>query len=988
MKRVLFVFLFLSLVFVVFSIQPYPDFQEIVRKQHEVRDQEIEFYRDMFDDLSNQTREMENYDVRYYRIDIDIDFDNEYIEASNLMNFEILENNTTNIQVHFADILDVDEIIMNSQNLTFTHLDGIIEIDLAGVFNTGELLELEIFFYGNPDVRLEDGIKFESHSGTPVVFSMVSPRGARKWWPCKDTPADKPDSLDIWITYPDQYICASNGLLEEEIYNANGTKTSKWHESYPVATYLTSFAITNYQMHSFLWEYDGNQMMVDNYVYPEQAATSIELYETCDGMLTFFSDTYGIFPFLTEKYGHATCTNLGALAMEHQTCTSFQSSYIIDPAAEYTVAHELGHSWAGDALSIGSWSHVWLKEGFASYSEALWAEHQFGTQALQDYMQAEDTGGALDECLFRDDSQGANHIFNSVIYNKGSWTVHMLRGIFGDEDFFELMTYYFQNPELIYGNVLTEDLKNCAEAVAGYDMDWFFDQWFWNYGRPYYQYTYYTSAQEDSVKFTINSIGSQGDPFSMFVPFQINNENYRVWTDDGLNYGTVYLNEEITSMEWDPENWVLDYGYIEKLPVLEEVSENREGSAVLTWEDFFDPAIEGFNVYRKLAGEEYEQMNIAPVSTTYYFDDDVIAGQQYFYKIAAVFEGNYISRFSNDISLIPVDFTFDEGILLVDGTQDYPATSPFPSDEDVDEYYDAILGTYGYTSWDVNADGMPPLTELAKYSSIIWHTDDIVNFPIENELYNMKSYLLAGGNLLLSSWKLLHNLQENFYQNYLNFQNPDNNEIPDFIGAFGQNGFPDIVIDTDKIPMAFWNNTLQYINKFEPANGAESIYLFNSEIDDPDWENAVCAQRYYGDFKVYVFGFPLYFMEQNAAAQIVDLVMQDFGEVTNSQTNVIQNVDIKLSNYPNPFNPSTTIYFDLSNEENEKLELVIYNLKGQKIKDLSPRLFHPEFVEGRGQIMVDWNGTDESNQPVSSGIYFYKLSSPTLNMTNKMILIK
>ncbi|MDO9578114.1 MAG: M1 family aminopeptidase [Candidatus Cloacimonadales bacterium] len=997
MKKVMFVFLFFCFVFSLSANQKYPDFQKIVQKQHEFRNQEINYFRSVYEQLSEQTREMDNYDVRYYRIDIDIDFDNEYIEASNLIRFDVLENNTTAIQVHLADFLDVDEIVMNSQNLSYTHLDGIIEIDLAGTFNIGDLVELEIFYSGYPDVRLEDGIKFESHTGVPVVFSMVSPRGARKWWPCKDTPADKPDSLNIWITFPDQYICASNGLLQEEIYNGNGTKTSKWHESYPIATYLTSFAITNYQQHSFLWEYGSHQMMVDNYVYPETATPSLALYELCDGMLTFLSDTYGIFPFLNEKYGHATTTNLGAIAMEHQTCTSFDAGYISEPASEYTICHELGHSWAGDCLSIGSWSHVWLKEGFASYSEALWAEHLYGAVGLHGYMQSEDTGGALDECLYRDETLGANHIFNIVVYNKGSWTVHMLRGVLGDEDFFDLMTYYFQNPEFLYGNVVTEDLKNCAEAVAGYDMDWFFDEWFWNYGRPYYQYTYYTSAIEDSVKITLNSIGSQGDPFSMFVPFQINGEDFRTWAVDGLNYDTVYLNGNVNSLEWDTDNWVLDYGYLEKIPILEEVGENREGSAVLTWEDFFDPAIEGFNVYRKISGEDYAQLNTSPITTTYYFDDDVTAGQQYFYKIAAVFEnsGNYISRFSNEISLIPVDFTFDQGILLIDGTQDYPATSPFPTDEEVDDFYDAILGTYGYTSWDVNDDGMPPLTEFAQYSTIIWHTDDIVNFPIENDFYNMKSYLLAGGNLLLSSWKLLYSLQQNFCEYYLNLVNPDTNEIPDFIGAYGQNGFPDIVIDTSKIPLAFWNNTLQYVNKSDPVGGAEPIYLYDSENNDPAWENTVCGQRFYGDFKVYVFGFPLYYMNQNTATQIVDLAMQDFGEVTNSQNNVVQNASIKLSNYPNPFNPSTTISFQLNTETAENTELIIYNLKGQKVKTFTFPNGSLGTSEQTHQInqsqnhQIVWDGTDQTEKPVSSGIYFYQLRSNDKPIaTNKMILMK
>ena len=109
---------------------------------------------------------------------------------------------------------------------------------------------------------------------------------------------------------------------------------------------------------------------------------------------------------------------------------------------------------------------------------------------------------------------------------------------------------------------------------------------------------------------------------------------------------------------------------------------------------------------------------------------------------------------------------------------------------------------------------------------------------------------------------------------------------------------------------------------------------------------------------------------------------------------IIPNSVISLNNYPNPFNPSTTISFNISNEQYEQIELVIYSLKGQKIKTLTPNLCHPsgaghrpELVEGRGKMSVTWNGTDQSNQPVSSGIYYYKLSIPN-SPVKKMLLIK
>lgn len=960
-----------------------PDFQRIVGYQHQIRQQEIDFYRSLFE-AADDLREMENFDVHYYRIAIELDFDNEFIESSNLIHLQIMENDVNTIQVHLADFLIVDEIIQNTQTLSYTHQDGIIEIILDSVYNSGDEISLEIFYSGYPNLRLEDGIKFEEHSGVPVVFSMVSPRGARKWWPCKDTPADKPDSLDIWITYPSEYVCASNGNLQEEIYHANGTKTSKWHESYPVATYLTSFAITNYQMYSFVWEYQGQQMMVDNFIYPEQATASTILYASCFDMLTFLSDTYGIFPFINEKYGHATCTNLGAVAMEHQTCTSFDAGYITNPAAEYTVMHELGHSWAGNSLSIGSWSNVWLKEGFASYSEALWAENLYGEQGLQDYMQAEDTGSALNECLYRDESLGANHIFNSVVYNKGSWTVHMLRWVLGDDDFFDLLPYYFQHPDFIYGNVFTEDLKNCAETIAGYDLDWFFDQWFYNYGRPYYNFATYSSATVDSIIIAIESIGSMGDPFSMFVPLRLNDADHRLWTEAGLNHCTIFSDEEIYSLQWDADNWVLDGGFTEQIPVLDEVSQNRDGSAVLTWSDFFDPAIEGFDIFRKQASEEYQKINILPVTTPFYYDEDVIGGEVYFYKIAAVFQGDFISKYSNEIELVPVEFTFDEGILLVDGTRDFAAGSPFPSDEDVDLFYGEILEGYAFTNWDVAAQGKPPLNELAKYSSVIWHTDDLMNYPFQNDLYNIKSYLLAGGNLLLSAWKMLYALGANFNCYYLNFANPVTNDNPDFIGAVGQNGFPDIAIDPAKIPLPIWNNALQSVVKFDPINSAQAIYLYDSQIDDPDWENMVCAQKFSGDFKLYVFGFPLYYMEQSAAAEIVELVLQDFGEATSAFEPEIPPQSTEISNltiFPNPFNPSTTITFSVA-QSPSTVEIEIYNLKGQKVKTLlnSPSQSHT--------ISIVWDGTDQYSKPASSGIYFARLKSGTAKARCKMLLIK
>jgi flagellar hook assembly protein FlgD len=84
-------------------------------------------------------------------------------------------------------------------------------------------------------------------------------------------------------------------------------------------------------------------------------------------------------------------------------------------------------------------------------------------------------------------------------------------------------------------------------------------------------------------------------------------------------------------------------------------------------------------------------------------------------------------------------------------------------------------------------------------------------------------------------------------------------------------------------------------------------------------------------------------------------------------------------NYPNPFNPSTSISFSL--EEYSEVELTIYNMNGQKVKDL-------EVVRTGLNGTALWDGTNESQIPVSSGVYFYKLTTDNKVYQKKMLMVK
>lgn len=135
---------------------------------------------------------------------------------------------------------------------------------------------------------------------------MSEPYGASDWFPCKDTPADKADSSDVWVTIDTSLTPVSNGSLIEVINNFDGTHTYKWKNSYPIAHYLISLAITNFFLYEQTFNYETYSMPVTHYVYPESFTPSVQavLDKTTD-MLEIYSDRFGIYPFINEKYGHA-----------------------------------------------------------------------------------------------------------------------------------------------------------------------------------------------------------------------------------------------------------------------------------------------------------------------------------------------------------------------------------------------------------------------------------------------------------------------------------------------------------------------------------------------------------------------------------------------------------------------------------------------------------------------------------------------------------
>jgi aminopeptidase N len=505
-----------------------------------------------------------NIDVKFYHLDIEIGVPSPYIEGSVQIRFTPVTEELNSLRLNLNSALTVDSISLPSESFYQDNDEIVIQLEIS--YNPGELIELQIYYHGVPVMAGGyKGLRYESHgSGEPIIATLSTPYLAHYWYPCKDGPEDKPDSVYIDITIPAlayngiELMAVSNGILENVINNGD-TKTFEWRHRYPIVTYYVMAAISNYV--EFQEQFNGTageSYPLIYYVFNEDLSQSQLGVQEMPDAIQFFSDTYGIYPFSNEKYG---MTQLGFYgAIENQTNTIINN---MKPPWIYISVHELAHMWFGDNITCSDWHHAWLNEGFATYSEALWEEHKYGFNAYKNYISNEEYWNS--GTLYLENAQDTFNVFQSIIYSKGSYTLHMLRGVLGDDLFFEALHDYSENPQFMYNNATTEDLQEVFENTSGMDLGFFFEQWVYDERYPKYFYNYYQNGDNE-----LNLVIYQGQEelwgyrpvFEMPVQIKFNfsggnDTTITVWNNEQTQEFNFQFNNAVSSVAIDPEKWIL-----------------------------------------------------------------------------------------------------------------------------------------------------------------------------------------------------------------------------------------------------------------------------------------------------------------------------------------------------------------------------------------------------------------------------------------------
>ncbi|MCD2258115.1 M1 family aminopeptidase [Psychroserpens luteolus] len=462
-----------------------------------------------------------NYDLKYHRLELDIDPAVSFI-SGDITSYFTAKSNMTTITFDLSANMTVNQVLQRGNLLSYSHLGDELIITLPSTLSTGTLDSLTVSYSGNPEFSGLGSFEQNQHNGDPIIWTLSEPYGAKAWWPCKQDLIDKIDSIDVFMTTPrfnpsnEEYISVSNGLEQSQVLNGN-EKTTHFKHRYPIPAYLIAIAATNYSVFTQTVPNNGNPFEIVNYVYPESLSTAQAGTAVTVPIMNLFNDLFEEYPFANEKYGHAQFGWGGG--MEHTT-VSFMGNF-----GRNLIAHELAHQWFGNKITCGSWKDIWLNEGFATYLSGIVIEHLDGNNAFTTWKQQRNNSitaapnGAV--YLSDADTTSVGRIFSGRLsYNKGAMVLHMLRKKLGDVTFYQALQDYLNTSEHAYDYAKTEDFIAIVETTSGEDLTEFFDDWLYNQGYPSYTITW-NQPTTNQVGITIEQIQSHASVSYFEAPVPI-----------------------------------------------------------------------------------------------------------------------------------------------------------------------------------------------------------------------------------------------------------------------------------------------------------------------------------------------------------------------------------------------------------------------------------------------------------------------------------
>jgi aminopeptidase N len=513
------------------------------------------------------------YDVLSYDLALKVDPERKAISGTLGLRARVVTASES-ILLDLDDRLTVAGITRGAEKVDFAREPGRIRVrGLAEFAQPGQIFEFTVEYAGVPREAVrppwDGGFTWsETAAGQPWIATSCQGEGADLWWPSKDQPDDEPDSMDIRITVPEPLICASNGRLMKTEDAGKGWRTFHWHVSTPINNYSVALNIAPYKtIEGKMKSVAGETFPLIYYVLPENYDKGKKLFKEIELDLAFFESVFGPYPFRADKYGVAETPHLG---MEHQSITAYGNNYQGNPwgddqGFDFLLHHEMAHEWWALLVTAKNWNDFWIHEGLGTYSQALYAERLKGPEAYRHVMGEQRRGIANRGAVAPREPHSSQEMYftskwkespGGDIYNKGSWIIHSLRYLLGDEDFLRVLRR-FAYPDPAMEKVTdgsqcrfatTDELLDIAQRETKRDLAWFWELYLRQPALPELSSEVKDGALHLAWR-TPNNL-----PFPMPVDVEIRGKITRVEMKDGTAVVPLRGTKDYTI---DPLNWLL-----------------------------------------------------------------------------------------------------------------------------------------------------------------------------------------------------------------------------------------------------------------------------------------------------------------------------------------------------------------------------------------------------------------------------------------------
>lgn len=407
----------------------------------------------------------------------------------------VLKPETGVIDFDFGE-MTVDSVTVGDAPARFEQRDGRLNVTLTRAAKQDERLSVAVNYRGVP----KDGlILTKDKDGRQSATGDNWPDRVHHWIPTLDHPSAKA-TVTFTVTAPTRDFVVANGKLKGTTANKSATTTWTYTETEPIPPYCMVIAVGEFAL---VEPKAPAPTPLSYYVPQSDRGRALLGFSAAAPSLSLFSEMIAPYPY--EKLALIVgATRFGG--MENSSAIVFPGN-LLNPRANESLsprfnirrglvevtAHEVAHQWFGDSVTEATWADLWLSEGFATYFAGLFVERYEGKAAFRDYMKRK----AIAYFTYEKERRTPIHdteteklfdLLNENNYEKGSWVLHTLRGLMGDEAFFRGLRDYYKAHQS--STATTEDLRAALEKASGMDLKEFFARWVYQSGHPVYEATW------------------------------------------------------------------------------------------------------------------------------------------------------------------------------------------------------------------------------------------------------------------------------------------------------------------------------------------------------------------------------------------------------------------------------------------------------------------------------------------------------------------